>query len=270
MKQLYYWPQKKLTAFLVMLLILFGFVGTASAEYIIGADDALLIKVYGYDDLTTETRVSAEGRITFPLIGEVVLGGHSTFEAERKISKLLTEGGFIREAQVTVTISEFKSQQIPILGQVNKPGLYPLESQSTLIDAIAMAGGINPLGDDRAIITRHIDGKTVKQEVNLRETLEFPEKSSLFPIRKGDIVYIPKAPVFYIYGEVQHPGAYRLEPNMTVAQALSLSGGLTLRGTLRGIIIERRDNNGKPEKVEVQLTDTVLKDNVVVVDERLF
>ncbi|CAA9892544.1 Polysaccharide export outer membrane protein [Candidatus Methylobacter favarea] len=270
MKQLDCWPQKRHAVLLAMLLILFGFGATASAEYIIGADDALQIKVYGYEDLTTETRVSAEGRITFPLIGEVVLGGDSTFAAERKISRLLSEGGFIQNAQVSVTISEYKSQQIPVLGYVNKPGLYPLESQSTVIDAIAMAEGITPLGEERAIITRHRDGKTIKQEVDLHNTLENSETNALFPIEKGDVIYIPKAPVFYIYGEVQHPGAYRLEPNMTVAQALSLSGGLTLRGTLRGIVIERRDSSGKSETVEVQLTDVVLKDNVVVVDERLF
>ena len=252
------------------MFLAFGLSGTATAEFVIGADDVLQIKVYGYEDLTVETRVSSTGRITYPLIGEVEVSGQSTFEAERKIGQLLASGGFIKYPQVTISVLEFKSQQVSVLGQVNKPGLYPLESGSTLVDVIAMAGGINSSGDNRAVITRQTDGKGVKQEVDLQQTLELPENNKLFPVEKGDVIYIPKAPVFYIQGEVQRPGSYRLEPKMTVAQTLSLGGGLTVRGTLNGVVVQRRGQDGKPKTVDVELTDLVLKDDVVVFDERLF
>ena len=242
----------------------------ANANYIIGTDDAQSIKVYGYEDLTTETRISDNGFIVFPLIGEVKIGGLSTLEAGRTIAHLLSNGGFIKNAQVTVVVLDYKSQQISVLGQVNKPGQYALDVPSTLVDVIAMAGGINPLGEDRIIITRHLNGKTIKEEVDLRKTLEFPEVSNTVAIEKGDIVYVPKAPLFYIQGEIQKPGSFRLEPNMTVAQAVSVGGGLTLRGSLRDIVIERRDQKGKSKTLDVQLNDLILKDDVIVIDERLF
>jgi len=270
LKQFFASAQSKHTVLLVFLLMALGFAGTATAELVIGADDALQIKVYGYDDLTTETRVSSNGRISFPLIGEVSVGGQSTFEAESKIAKLLTDGGFIQNPHVTVTVLEFKSQQVSVLGFVNKPGLYPLESRSSLVDILAMAGGISQLGDHRAIVTRHINGKTIKQEIDLRVALEHPEDSNQFAAVKGDVIYIPKAPVFYIQGEVMHPGAFNLEPKMTVSQALSLGGGLTPKGTLRGIVIERHDANGKSEEIAVKMTDAVLKDDVLIFQERLF
>jgi len=257
-------------AILALLLLNNAFVGTAKADYVIGADDALQIKVYGYEDLTVESRVSADGRITYPLIGEVDLGGKSIPEAETKIAGLLRGGGFIKVPQVSVSVLEYKSLQVSVLGQVNKPGLYPLDSQSTLIDVIAMAGGVSQLGEDRVIITRHKDNKTVKQEIDLRLVLENQGNANLLAVEKGDVIYVPKASMFYIQGEVQRPGAYRLEPKMTVAQALSLGGGLTLRGTKNGITIQRSGENESPKTVGAELTDAVLKDDVVVFEERLF
>jgi polysaccharide export outer membrane protein len=244
--------------------------GIVRAEYLIGTDDVLQIKVYGYDDLATSTRVSENGRIVFPLIGEIEVGGQTEFEAARKITQLLAKGGFIQNANVTVTVFEYKNQQVSVLGQVKAPGIYILKSKNTLIEMIAMAGGLAELGDDRVIITRLANGIPVKQEVNLRTTLESPEHGQTILIQRGDIIYVPKAPMFYIYGEVQRAGSFRLEPNMTVAQAVSLGGGLTPRGTLRGIMIKRRDANGISQEIEVELSDKVLKDDVVVIDERLF
>ncbi len=253
-----------------VLLMFFGMMGIVRAEYLIGSDDVLQIKVYGYDDLSTSERVSENGRIIFPLIGEVEVGGQTEFEVARKITKLLGQGGFIQNASVSVTVYEYKNQQVSVLGQVKAPGIYVLKSKITLIDMIAMAGGLAELGDDRVIITRQMDGKTVKQEVNLRTTLESPQHAQTILIQRGDIVYVPKAPMFYIYGEVQRAGSFRLEPNMTVAQAVSLGGGLTPRGTLRGIMIKRHDANGISQEIEAELSDKVLKDDVIVIDERLF
>lgn len=261
---------KKYMQIFTILLMIFCSVRTVHAEYLIGIDDSLQVKVYGYEDLTTSAHVSENGRIVFPLIGEIEVAGQSEFEAARKITQLLGKGGFIQDANVTVTVLEYKNQQVSVLGQVKLPGIYVLKSKSTLIDVIAMAGGISEFGDNRVIITRLIDGKSVKQDIDLRTALESPEHSPPIVVKKGDVVYIPKAPVFYIYGEVLRSGGFRLEPNMTVAQAVSLGGGLTPRGTLRGLVIDRHDANGVSKTIEVELSDKVLKDDVIVVDERLF
>ncbi|MEQ1635273.1 MAG: polysaccharide export protein EpsE [Methylococcales bacterium] len=261
---------KKIGIILRVLLLFICFIKGVNAEYLIGADDALSIKVYGYDDLITETRVSENGLIVFPLIGEVKIGGKSTLEASRTIAQLLGNGGFIKNAQVTVVVLDYKSQQVSVLGQVNKPGQYTLEVPRTLVDVIAMAGGISILGEDRVIITRHVNDKTVKEEIDLRKILEFPEASKVVTIEKGDVVYVPKAPMFYIHGEVQKPGSFRLEPNMTIAQAVSVGGGITPRGTLNDIEVARHSQNGTTKTITVKLTDRVLKDDVIVIDERLF
>lgn len=270
MKKINVSPRRNIRVLLTLLLTCLAFINVAHAEYLIGSGDALSIKVYGYEDLNIETRVADNGLIAFPLLGDVAIGGQSTMEAGKTINQLLSKGGFIKNAHVTVVVLDYKSQQISVLGQVNKPGQFSLEFPSTLIDVIALAGGINPLGEDRAIITRHINGKINKEEVDIHKMLEFPDRSKVVSIQKGDIIYIPKAPVFYIHGEVQRPGNFRLEPNMTVSQAISVGGGLTPRGTLNGITVERRDQSGHSKTVPVELNDLILKDDVIVIDERLF
>jgi polysaccharide export outer membrane protein len=270
--------QKSFAMFLAVFFLMVVQVKTAQAEYVIGADDALRIMVYGYEDLKTETRVSTDGRISFPLIGEVSVAGKTTFETERELARLLKSGGFIIDPQVTVMVTEYKSQQVSVLGQVHKPGRYNLESANTLVDVIAMAGGITDLGDEKVIVARRSSegaitsniGSITRQEVNLREVFESSKKTELLPVQQGDIIYIPKASMFYIYGEVQRPGSYRIEPKLTVAQALSLGGGLTVRGTERDIIIKRTTEKTGIQNIDVKLTDLVHKDDVIVIDERWF
>jgi polysaccharide biosynthesis/export protein len=263
--------QKLFALVLGVLFLLVGQAKIAMADYAIGPDDSLRITVYGYDDIKTETRVSADGRITFPLVGEVKVAGKSTFEVEHELASLLIKGGFILDPQVNVMVLDYKSQQVSVLGQGGKPGRYALESASTLVDLIAIAGGITEIGSDKALIARrNKTGEITKQEVDLRHMLESPEKAQLVAMQQGDIIYVPKAPMFYVYGEVQKPGSYRIESDLTVAKAISLGGGLTPRGTERGIVVKRSDKNGKVLDINIELNDAVQKDDVLLIDERWF
>lgn len=237
----------------------------------IGPDDVLRISVYGYDDLKTETRVSPDGRISFPLIGEVDAKGKSSMELEEAIAVQLINGGFIRDAQVSVSVLEHISQQVSVLGYVNKPGRYPLDSESSIVDLIAMAEGIDEMGDNKVVVTRNVNGKPQKQELNLNAYLDKSETSiEPYKMHPGDQVFVPKAPMFYIYGEVQNPGGYRLEPEFSVVKAVSIGGGLTLRGNEQGIVIKRKNGNGQLQEIEVELGEGVLKDDVIYVGERWF
>jgi polysaccharide biosynthesis/export protein len=255
---------------LLMAVLLLLPIQQSQAAYNIGPDDMLRISVYGYEDLKTETRVSADGRITFPLIGQVQASGKSSMELEEAIAVKLIKGGFIHDAQVSVTVLEHVSQQVSVLGYVNKPGRYPLDSDSSIVDLIAMAGGIHEMGDTDVVVTRANNGKQQKQALNLRTYLENTDNVTPFKMQQGDAVYVPKAPVFYIYGEVQRPGGYRIEPEISVVKALSIGGGLTPRGTERGIVIKRKNASGVLEDIDVELSDPVLKDDVVYIDERWF
>lgn len=261
------WFDKRYLLLMVLLLLS---IQQSIAAYNIGPDDVLRISVYGYEDLKTETRVSPDGRITFPLIGEVDASGKSPIELEEAIAVRLIQGGFIHDAQVTVAVLNHVSQQVSVLGYVNKPGRYPLDSDSSIVDLIAMAEGIDEMGDTTVIVTRNVNGKPQRQALDLKVYLEDDKNIAPFKMLQGDQVYVPKAPMFYIYGEVQRPGGYRVEPGISVVKALPIGGGLTLRGTENGIVIKRKDKNGALQEVDVDLGDAVLKDDVIYVGERWF
>lgn len=240
------------------------------AADIIGPDDLLRISVYGYDDLKTEVRVSAEGKITFPLAGEIEAASKSVFELEKAIADRLEKNGYIQNAQVNISVLERVSQQISVLGYVNRPGRYSLNSDSTVLDLIAMAGGINDMGDMKAVLSRTINGNRENQQLDLRAYLSKKSDLTNLKMQPGDLLFIPKAPVFYIYGEVQRPGSYRLEPDTTVVKALSIAGGLTLRGTENGIVIKRKDTSGQLHEIDAELSDGLSQEDVVYVKERWF
>jgi len=253
------------------LALLPGLASAQVGEYRLGPGDVVRISVYNNPDLTTEAQITQQGRISFPLIGEVQIGGIEKSEAEQLIARRLTAGGFVRRPQVNVLVLGFKSQQISVLGQVNHPGRYPIEQASTLADLIAIAGGVAQSGGDTVtLISRRADGKTSKRDIDINQALSNGEADKNVFVENGDIIYVPRAPLFYIYGEVQHPGQYRLEKGMTVMQALSVGGGLTLRGTERGIRVNRQGGNGKVETLKSELTDPVRENDVIFVSESWF
>jgi len=241
-----------------------------NADYRLGSGDVVRITVYNNADLSTEAQITNAGRINFPLIGEVAIGGLGKDAAEQIIAKRLSDGGFVKQPQVNVLVLQYRSLQISVLGQVNKPGKFPLETASNLADVLALAGGIAPSGSDVVtIIKRAEDGKQTKVDVDLNAMMMKGDLARNIAISNGDIIYVPRAPLFYIYGEVQRPGAYRLERDMTVMQALSVGGGLNVRGTDKGIRLNRH-GNGKVETLQANLNDPVVENDVIFVRESLF
>ena len=257
------------TCLLVMILAICAFSAMA-ADTPLGAGDALKISVFGNPDLSLETKVSEAGSITFPLIGDVNIGGLSTADAEKKISGMLTGGGFLRKAEVNIMVTELQSQQVSVLGQVLHPGRYPVAGKRSVTDMLAMAGGVGPEGGDTATVVRTRNGKSTKQVVNLAQMIQSADMKSNVDLVNGDVIFVDRAPKFYIYGEVQHPGGYKLEHNMTVVQALSIGGGLTPRGTERGIRIKRRDAKGNLVEISADHDETLQADDVVYVKESFF
>lgn len=237
----------------------------------LGPGDGVRVTVFQYPDLTTETRISQSGTITFPLVGEVKIGGLTTAAAGSEIARQLKRGKYMLNPQVTVVMTELRSRQVSILGQVNKPGRYALdETSAKLTDVLALAGGVNEVGADTVHIVLNRDGRTERMEIDIGAMVRSGDLSKNIDIRNGDTIYVQRAPVFYIYGEVRRAGSYRFEKNMTVMQAISLGGGLTERATERGINISRRSPDGKLQKVEVGLMDRVQPDDVIHVREGWF
>jgi polysaccharide export outer membrane protein len=261
---------KQMTKWLAALAMLALFGGAHAAEALLGPGDVMKISVYGSPDLATDTRVSDAGTITFPLLGPVAIGGLTTAAAEKKIGGLLESGGFLRKAQVNILITQIQNQQVSVLGQVNRPGRYPIEGKRSVLDLLAMAGGIAADGGDTVSLIRKRDGKTTKDVIDIIGMVRSGELSTDYELGANDVLYVERAPRFYIYGEVQRPGPFRLERAMTVLQALSAGGGLTPRGTERGLTIKRRDASGKQQVIDAKQDDLVQIDDVVYVKESLF
>jgi polysaccharide export outer membrane protein len=247
---------KRIAAGIFMLTL--AFPGLAQTEKL-GAGDAVRITVHQQPDLTTDARVSERGMVAMPLIGEVKLAGMSQVEAARAIADSLKKGQFLRNPQVTVAITTVRSKQVSVLGAVARPGRYALDDTSSkLSDVIAAAGGITPTGAETVTVMR--DGKEQRVAV-----LGKP-----FDLKGGETIHVERAPVFYIYGEVTRSGAYRIEPNMTVMQAIAAGGGMTPRGSDRRLKLRRAGADGKVAETDAKLHDAVKADDVIFVKEALF
>lgn len=239
--------------------------------YILGAGDIVKISVFQNPDLATETRVSDTGGITFPLVGNVDLVGLTVTQGEQKIAAALKAGGYVLRPQVNMVVTQFRSRQVSVLGNVLRPGRYSLEDQTLrLADVLSLAGGVTNNGGDQIIITRMKGTKEERFSVDIDSAFTFNDLEKNLEIVPGDTIYVPRFPLFYIYGQVGRPGQFRLERNMTVMQAVALGGGVTLRGTEKGIQIRRRDVGGKIETLSAGLQDRVMQDDVIYVRESVF
>jgi polysaccharide export outer membrane protein len=244
--------------------------GANAAEIPLGSGDVVKISVFGNPDLAVETRVSESGFITFPLIGQVQVAGQSVAAAEKIIAASLEKGGFVKSPQVNLIVSVLASQQVSVLGQVNRPGRYPLDAKRTLLDFLALAGGVTTDGSDQVTLIRKRNGQTSKEVIDVPAMMRAGDMDRDFDLAGNDVIFVERAPKFYIYGEVQRPGPLRLERDMTVQQALSAGGGLTPRGTERGITIKRRTADGKTQTISPKPDDVVQTDDVIYVKESLF
>ncbi len=253
--------KRVLMGLMLMLMALPGFAqqGAAAGPGKLGVGDAVRVTVFQQPDLTTEARISDKGTISMPLIGEAKVAGMTQQEAAKAIAGKLKEGKYLKNPQVSVSTTTLRSRQVSVLGLVARPGRYALDDSSTqLTDVIAAAGGIAAGGDDKVTVMRN--GKAQKVDMFTKT----------FTVQNGDTVHVERAPVFYIYGEVTRAGAYRVEPNMTVMQAIAAGGGITPRGSERRLKLRRPAADGKVAEKDASLQDTVKADDVIFVKEALF
>lgn len=260
---------RKLIVFFFLLLSLPS-IAAETPEYVLAPGDIIRITVYQNPDLTTETRVSESGTITFPLLGSVRIATLSVSQAEKIIATRLRDGNFVQQPQVIILPTQVRGSQVAVLGQVNRPGRYPLELANTRIsDIVATAGGISALGADTIVLSGMRNGRQIRKHIDVNAL--FVDGTELDePVSSGDTLFVERAPVFYIHGQVNRPGAFRLERNMSVMQGLATGGGVTARGTERGLRIHRRTDNGKVQEFEPKLEDLLQVNDVIYVRESIF
>ena len=250
-------------------------VGSPAADapnnYTLASGDSIKISVFQNPDLTLETRVSEDGTITYPLVGKVAIGGLDLGSSERKIGKALLDGGFLKNPQVNIQLLDVRGNRVAVLGQVNRPGSFPLVSMNTRVSQVlADAGGLMANGDDKIILTGARDGKPFRREIDIDRLYREQRPEDDVLLAGGDTVYVPRAPMFYIYGEILKPGNYRIERGMTMRQALAAAGGLTQRGSERRLRVVRQNPQGVPEKQSTELNDLVEQGDVIYVNESIF
>lgn len=150
-----------------------------ATEYRIGAQDLLQISVLGVPELSRDVRVNANGQISLPLIGGVQAGGRTIPELEQVVADQLMES-YLQNPQVSVFVKEYTSQRVTVEGALNNPGIYPLTGTTTLLQAVALAGGLDPLAQrDGVVIFRQVEGKKMAAVFDLSKitagTVEDPQ-----------------------------------------------------------------------------------------------
>lgn len=237
----------------------------------LGPGDSIRIQVFQSPELTLETRIQETGNISYPLIGSAKLAGLTLPDAEKVLAKALKTGGFLQLPQVNISLVQARRKLVSVLGAVGRPGQFPLETTNAhLSEILAAAGGISPAGSDVAIVTGQRNGAPMRQEINVASIYIDGKSANDMLMAGGDVIYVHRAPVVYVYGEAQRPGAFRLERNMTVMQALVMAGGPTGRGTEKRLRLHRTNAAGVVQEMSPELLEPVQTDDVIFVRESLF
>jgi len=244
---------------------------TAESEYLLAPGDILKISVFKNPDLSLDVRVSETGAIGYPLIGTVPVKGLTLPAAEGKVAQMLRDGGFVVNPQVNILLTTGFGNLVSVIGEVNKSGRYSVDSAGGHVSGmLASAGGVAPTGGELVSVSGIRNGKPFRRDIDIVKMASTGNTADDLELFGGDTVYVNRAPMFYIYGQVQKPGQYRLERGMTVIQALATGGGVTGKGTQRGIVRHRRDANGKVKEDGVSIDDDVQDRDVIYVKESLF
>ena len=238
----------------------------AGASYVVGPLDVLVITSYDQADLTGKFTVETDGSFTYPLIGRVQAGGLTLRAAEELIETPLVAGGFFKAPQVTVSVEQYRSQKIHIVGEVRTPGTYPVSGDMRLVEVLALAGSTTPMASGEVVI---VHDSNTSERVDLRE-LESGDLTQNVGLVNGDTLFVQRAENVYLFGQVKAPGAYPVrQKKTTVLQALSLAGGVTERGSTTRIQ-NVRIVDGNQKEIDAELDDLVEPRDTIVVPERFF
>lgn len=278
---------KKIVGFWLAILLMGIFLGVAygQEDYRLGPEDQILIRVWDHEDLMRETRVGLDGNITFPFVGEIRAQGLSVAELQKELERRLGPK-YIIDPRVSVTVKEYKSRKFFVVGNVQKPGTFPLTKPIWVVEAISQAGGIamgttsKPLSGSVAIIIRALPGEKLdkpkmpdrtpanqKITISMSAALAGDPKHNL-EIQNGDTVYVPNL-TYYVTGDVKNSGRFPYEENMTVLMAVTTAGGLTDKASVRGIHIIR-EVSGVKQKVKVGMGDLIQPGDTIIVPESWF
>jgi polysaccharide biosynthesis/export protein len=243
-------------------------------DYRLGPDDKVLVSINGDPKLTQTLVVGPDGRVSFPLLGDVAIGGSTLRQATQTVTELLARD-YLVDPKVDLQITEYKSQWVMVTGEVGKPGRVALRGGATLKDAISDADGMTIGAGDEIVISRDSPegAKTIQIPID-RAAFERAEVNP--PLKTGDIVNVVARPYVYVQGEVRLPGKVPLERGMTLLKAISIAGSLTEWASEKGVQIIS-EVAGKQKRVfnlkdirDLKVPDPLLKGGDVIYVKRRF
>ncbi len=239
-----------------------GVPGESLADgYVLGSGDVVEVSVLGREDFRSRVQIQFDGTIELPLIGNIGAGNKTVLQLKEEIRSKLKNGGFFSNPAVNISIATYASRYVVVLGEVGAPGIVPIDRAYRVSEILARVGGAKGSGADILTITR-ATGEEVKLDV--RQISTGSGDADPF-VNAGDKIFVPAAPTFYVYGQVNSPGAYRIDANMTVRMALARSGGLTALGSAKRIKVTREGKD-----LKMKLDDPIGDKDVIVVGQRFF
>jgi polysaccharide export outer membrane protein len=250
--------------------VLKGFERQASTSYQVGEGDELYVDVFGHPELSGKRLIGPDGKITLPIAGIVSLANLSREDALRAIQDAY--GKYYAGLSIEVRVELYSSNRIFVLGRVASPGVLHFDSPPTLLEAITRAGSlpVGGIGADKAAMNRCVifRGRDAVVWVDLKPLLKDGNLAYNLQLQRNDVLYIPDSDdqSVYVMGEVLHPGAYRLRPDMTFMEAYAEAGGSTKDGVADHIQLIRPSGNSKQQ---ISMRDVMTPDpnlNFTLVD----
>ena len=254
---------------------------TLDMDYIVGPEDILKIQVWDNPDLDRTVQVSREGIFSFPFIRTVKADGLSVAQLEEELKNRLADGYLIKP-HVTIKVDEYKSKKVFVLGEVHKPGTYPLTGRTDLLDVISQAAGQTSEAGNEAVIIRPQNNlkkekPTLPQEAKEGEVITIDlyrllkgDITQNIDLQKGDTIYVPKRSYFYVFGEVRSPGRYVLERETTVLKGITMAGGLTEKAGVTWRIRILRKKDGKKLELKAMMDQLLEPEDIISVPESFF
>ena len=258
---------RSILATTLLVLVLLGGAVSIAQEYTIGPGDVLKITVWGHDDLSKDYPVTLDGRVPFPLIGAVQAAGLTTSEFARRVRDLL-EKDYLVNPQVIVSVKDYLSSKVHVLGEAEKPGLFYLTGPTTLLEMLSKAGGLSRTAGRDLVLVRNEGAKpggppgvssTVLLRFDLRKIQAGDVKENIL-LQNGDMMFVPKASAFFVLGEVNKPGTFPLDKEIAVLEAITLAGGFSGTAAPSGAKVLRRTAEGKQETISIDLSGAVPRD----------
>lgn len=248
--------------------------GIAVSGYILGPQDSITIRVLELDEFDPRVlgavRIDEQGNITLPLAGRVHAAGQTTEQLETTVAARLSN--VVNHPAVTVSVAEYRSHPVSVLGAVKSPGVYQVTSRKTLFEVLSLAGGLNPDASNRIKITRlasegelplpnvvtDTSGEFYVGELSVRDVMEAKRPDLNIDIRSNDVISVPKAELVYVVGSVHRSGGFPLneKEHITVLQAVSLAEGLNpVNGANHSRILRQSAPGGERVEISVNVTD---------------